>query len=298
MKLAFSLIIKDDAGAQRLMQSVRAAGFAGIEPTFVPEGTLPCSSDPRESALRLRRLADQSGLAVPSMRGGPGFWGTFASDDPAKRRAAVELAEKAFEALRILGGDTLLIVPGQWEPHQTYSAVWNNALDSARRIAESAEKAGMNVALENVENRFLLSPREWMQFLDEVASPRVRMYFDVGNVVYLRLGHPEQWIRQLGRKYVKRVHFKDAGVGGPLTYLLEGAVNWPAVRSALRDIGYEDWIGIELALPNHHLEAMLAGTCRAAESICGLGVSPELLMEMKCSGETPKPLQTSEGDTV
>jgi len=267
MKLAFSLIIKDDGGAQRLVQSARTAGFAGIEPTFVPEGTLPTASDPRASARRLRGFADEAGLVIPSMRGGPGFWGTFASDDPAKRLAAVQLAERAFEALKIMGGDTLLIVPGQWEPHQTYAAVWNNALDTARRIAEAAQNAAINVALENVENRFLLSPREWMQFLDEVASPRVRMYFDVGNVVYLRLGHPEQWIRQLGGKYIKRVHFKDAAVGGPLTYLLEGAVNWPAVRSALREIAYEDWIGIELALPSHYPEAMLAGTCRAAEAI-------------------------------
>ena len=267
MKLSFSLIVKDDAGAQRLVQSIRAAGFQGLEPTFVPEGTLPTAADPRDSATRLRRLTDEAGLAVPSIRGGPGFWATFASDDSSKRAAAVELATKAFEALRILGGDTLLIVPGQWEPHQSYASVWKNALDTARRIADAAETAGINVALENVENRFLLSPREWTQFLDEVASPRVRMYFDVGNVVYLRLGHPEQWIRQLGRKYISRVHFKDAGVGGPLTYLLEGAVNWPSVRAALREIGYDDWIGIELPLPQHHPEAMLAGTYKAAEAI-------------------------------
>jgi hexulose-6-phosphate isomerase len=177
------------------------------------------------------------------------------------------LAGKALEALKIMGGDTLLVVPGQWDAHQTYAGVWNNALDTARRIADLAEAAGMTVALENVENRFLLSPREWMQFLDDVASPRVRMYFDVGNVVYLRLGHPEQWISQLGRKYIARIHFKDAGIGGPLTYLLEGAVDWPAVRIAMREIGYDDWVGLELPLPRHHAGAMLAGQCRAAAQI-------------------------------
>src|SRR5438874_8597947 len=236
MKLAFSLIIPDDAGAQRLVESVRAAGFTGIEPTFVPEGTLPCASDPRESAARLRRFADQSGLEIPSMRGGPAFWATFASDDPQKRHAAVELAKKAMQALRILGGQTLLVVPGQWEPHQNYSDVWTNALESARRIGELADGAKLTVGLENVENRFLLSPREWKQFLDEVANPRVRMYFDVGNVLYLRLGHPEKWIAQLGSRYITRVHFKDAAAGGPVKYLLEGEVNWPAVTAALRHI--------------------------------------------------------------
>ncbi len=267
MKLAFSMVLKDDDSCEELLQQVRAAGFDGVEPTFGIEATLPSASNPNASAMRVRRFADQIGLAIPSMRGGPGFWATFASGDASKRRAAVDLAAKAFEALRILGGNTLLIVPGQWEAHQTYANVWNNAIDSARRIAELAERAGITVGLENVENRFLLSPREWIQFLDEVASPRVRMYFDVGNVVYLRLGHPEQWLRELGSKYITRIHFKDAGVGGPLTYLLEGAVNWPAVRSAMREIGYDDWIGIELNLPAHHPEAMLAATHRSAEAI-------------------------------
>jgi hexulose-6-phosphate isomerase len=177
------------------------------------------------------------------------------------------LAGKAIEALKILGGDVLLIVPGQWEAHQTYASVWNNALETSKRVAELAERAGVRVALENVENRFLFSPREWMQFLDEVGSPRVRMYFDVGNVVYMRLGYPEQWIRQLGSKYIARIHFKDAAIGGPVQYLLEGAVNWPAVRQVMREISYDDWVGVELTLPANHRQAMLAWTCRAAEAI-------------------------------
>jgi hexulose-6-phosphate isomerase len=120
-----------------------------------------------------------------------------------------------------------------------------------------------------VENRFLFSPREWMQFLDEVGSARVKMYFDVGNVVYLRAGQPEQWIAELGRKYIARVHFKDAILGGPITYLLEGSVNWSAVRAALDQIGYDDWVGVELTPAVHYPAAMLAGTYQAARQILG-----------------------------
>jgi L-ribulose-5-phosphate 3-epimerase len=267
MRLAFSLIIKDDDAAQRLLENIVAAGFAGVEPTFVPEGTLPTASDPRRSAEKLAAMAQKAGLKIPSMRGGPGFWATFASADAAKRQAAVELAQKAMEALQIMGGDTLLIVPGQWDAHETYNTVWNSALQSAKRIAEAAEKTGITVGLENVENRFLLSPREWMQFLDAVGSAKVRMYFDVGNVVYLGLGHPQQWIRELGKKYITRIHFKGAMNRGALTGLLEGEVNWPAVRGAMREIGYDDWVGIELPLPAHHAGAMLEGTHRAAQEI-------------------------------
>jgi len=266
MNLAFSLILKDTSEAAQTLHDIRAAGFQGFEPTFGLEATLPAAADPRASAEKLARLAQQAKLTIPSMRGGPGFWPTFASSDPAGRRAAVDLAAKATEALQILGGDTLLIVPGQWDPDQTYSQVWNSALDTARRLADLAERMQLNIALENVENRFLLSPREWMQFLDAVGSDRVRMYFDVGNIIYTRLGHPEQWLRELGKKYIRRIHFKDA-TPGQVAYLLEGQVNWPAVRAAIEEIGYNDWIGIELNLPPHHPDAMLSATYLAAEAI-------------------------------
>src|SRR6187551_1038912 len=98
MQIAFSLVMKDDSEALPQLAMIRAAGFDGVEPTFGLEATLPTASDPRASAQKLRAMADNVGLKIPSMRGGPGFWPTFASADPKKRDAAVELARKAIEA--------------------------------------------------------------------------------------------------------------------------------------------------------------------------------------------------------
>ena len=58
------------------------------------------------------------------------------------------------------------------------------------------------------------------RFLDEINSPFVGAYFDVGNIIYI--GYPDQWIRILGPR-IKRVHIKyykksvgtaDGEVGG------------------------------------------------------------------------------------
>ena len=89
MKLAFSLIIKDDGDASSCLRRIASAGFSGVEPTFGLEGTLPTAADPRRSAEKLAGEAARVGLEIPSMRGGPGFWGTFASADSEKRRRAV-----------------------------------------------------------------------------------------------------------------------------------------------------------------------------------------------------------------
>jgi len=266
VKLAFSLVIEDDDSAPRWLEMICAAGFDGVEPTFRLDGTLPTAADPRGSAEKLASMAQRSGLKIPSMRGGPGFWPTFASSDPQRRAAAVALADKALQAVKIMGGDTLLIVPGQWEADQAYSAVWKNAVESARRIAEVAERTGVKVALENVENRFLLSPREWMEFLDEVNSAWVRMYFDVGNVIYTRLGYPEQWLRELTSKYITRIHFKDAEPG-VVKNLRSGQVHWPNVREAMNAMRYDDWVGVELTPPEDNVQAFLTETCRIAKEI-------------------------------
>lgn len=57
------------------------------------------------------------------------------------------------------------------------------------RLAEYAEKKRVTIGIENVWNKFLLSPMEMRDFIDRIGSRRVAAYFDVGNVV--RDGYPE-----------------------------------------------------------------------------------------------------------
>src|SRR5690606_34875711 len=106
--------------------------------------------------------------------------------------------------------------------------------------------------VENVWNKFLLSPLEMARFVDDLDSPLAGVYFDVGNI--LRTGFPEHWIEILGAR-IKRVHFKDFRLAvdtlGGFVGLLEGDVNWPAVVQALRRIGYDSWVTAEV-LPAYH----------------------------------------------
>jgi hexulose-6-phosphate isomerase len=88
------------------------------------------------------------------------------------------------------------------------------------------------------------------RFVDEIASPWAGVYFDVGNV--LRTGFPEHWIPILGDR-IRRVHFKDFRLAvdnlGGFVGLLQGDVDWPAVRGALVGIGYTGWVTGEVLPP-------------------------------------------------
>ncbi|HTE19127.1 MAG TPA: TIM barrel protein, partial [Armatimonadota bacterium] len=93
---------------------------------------------------------------------------------------------------------------------------------------------------------------EFNQFVDSFKSPWVQAYFDVGNVV--PFAWPEDWIRTLGPR-IKKVHLKDfkggpglfQAIGGSFVNLRDGSVNWPEVRKAFSEIGYNGWVTCELS---------------------------------------------------
>ena len=85
--------------------------------------------------------------------------------------------------------------------------------------------------------------------MDELASPWAKACVNLGNVLFY--AYPQDWIRTLGPR-VATVHLKDFrldGERGRLRWknLGEGDVDWPEVRKALADIGYEGWMTTELA---------------------------------------------------
>lgn len=208
----------------------------------------------------IAKIANDTGLKVFSMRGGPLFWTTFSSDNPEIRKNCIDLARKAMECLQIMGGKTLLVVPGKWEENSLYSEVYNYAKETAERIGEEARKYGITVGLENVENKFLFSPLEWCRFIDSLNNPYIKMYLDIGNIVYLGLGYPEQWVKELGKERIASIHFKDATELKSTTYLFQGNIDWVKVMKAIRDIDYEGWISAELPLYKYHQQLSIKQT--------------------------------------
>jgi L-ribulose-5-phosphate 3-epimerase len=116
----------------------------------------------------------------------------------------------------------------------------------------------------------LLSPLEMANYMDELQSPYIGCYFDVGNV--LQFGYPEQWIRILNQR-IRKVHVKDfnmqVGNINGFVPLLSGDVDWDAVRNALHEIGYSDVITAELSAYKKAPLQMLMDTSSQMDVIIG-----------------------------
>ena len=169
--------------------------------------------------------------------------------------AAVDPAAGAQEYLRLLEQEGarlthILLTHGHYD-HVGAVEELQRKTGAEGRLAPQAAAAKVAIGIENVWNRFLLSPLETARFLDEIGSPWVGMYLDVGNVVYL--GYPEQWVELLA-KHIKKLHMSDyrfdqAGIGA-FVDLFAGDVDFPAVAKAIAAIGYDDYITLEM-LPNY-----------------------------------------------
>lgn len=259
-----------DMPAADAMKLAAKLGFQSFELCVGEDG--PVSLDITEAeATALRRAADRLDLALPTVGTGLGWNYPLTSPDPAVREKGVEVTQRALTIARWLGAHTVLTVPGIVSPDASYDQALENALASVQKMVPVAEQLQVAVGIENVWNKFLLSPVEMRDFIDQCESDCVGAYIDTGNVILY--GYPEQYLRILGRR-VRAVHAKDfrasAGNFDGFVMLMEGDVNWPGVAAALSEIGFDGALTAEYGPYTHSLEVMLRHVRASLEAIIAL----------------------------
>jgi sugar phosphate isomerase/epimerase len=128
-------------------------------------------------------------------------------------------------------------------------------IERLKEIAPKAEKAGVALGVES-----WLSAEEHMAILDKVGSNAIHVYYDIGNSH--KMGYDTyQEIRFLG-KHICEFHAKDYD-----DLYGKGTINFPEVRRAMDDIGYQGWMHIEGVKTPLGVEASIAYDSRYLRSI-------------------------------
>jgi hexulose-6-phosphate isomerase len=216
------------------------AGFAGIEMRTVPE---------EKEAEEIRAASTKTGLRIHSVMNADHWTYPLSSDDPAVVDKSVAGMVTSLGNAKLWGADTVLLVPAVVNPQTSYKDAWARSQKVIRdRILPRAQELKVVVAVEEVWNKFLLSPLEFARYVDEFGSPWIKAYFDVGNIVFY--GYPQDWVRALGPRIAK-VHLKDFQLdraNGRFNWrnLGEGDIDWVEVRRAFADIGYDGWMTTEI----------------------------------------------------
>jgi hexulose-6-phosphate isomerase len=234
-----SMLPKDLSYAERFALA-RASGFEGIEMQTIARP---------EEAAEIREAATKTGLRVHSVMNMDHWRLPISSADPDVVSRSVAGMETSLRNAALWGADTVLLVPAVVDAATPYRQAYERSQRVIReRLLPMARDLKVIIAVEEVWNKFLLSPMEFARYVDEFESPWLKAYFDVGNVVLY--AYPQDWIRTLGSRIVK-IHLKDFNFDRPngrFTWkaIGEGDIDWIEVRRALSDVGYKGYVTTEV----------------------------------------------------
>lgn len=255
------------------------AGFDGIELVFSASGAL--SLDYSDQDLMGLHALSRRYVPVCSVNGGRALLEAPLTDPaPERREAAFRMAQRLIDMTARLEAEVLLTAPGVVVAEVPYDRAYDLGIETIGKLAEYAAGRGVVLAIENVWNKFLMSPLEMRSFVDRVQSQWVGAYFDIANT--LLFGFPQHWIRILGER-IRRVHVKDfrLAVGNIHGFVqpLEGDVDWPAIMQALLETGYQGFLTVEIPAYRHCGTEGVRAASTALDSIIGLGTTLEEVKE-------------------
>jgi len=233
----FEMLPKGMSIADRF-QLARNVGFEQIECPTMPD---------QHEAEEAKKAAEKTGLRIHSVMNMAHWDYPLSSADPAVVAKSVEGMKTSLRNAHLWGAETVLLVPAVVNAQTSYHDAWVRSQEQIRKLIPMAQDLKVIIGVEEVWNKFLLSPIEFARYVDEFKSPWVRAYFDVGTVVIF--GYPQDWIRTLGKRIVK-LHIKDFKFQkrevAEWVPLREGEINWPEVYKALAEIGYTGTATVEL----------------------------------------------------
>ncbi len=215
----------------------RDTGFEQVECMTTP--------DERE-AEEIKKASEAAKVPIHSVMNMAHWKYPLSSADSAVVAESVKGMETSLRNAHFWGAETVLLVPAVVNPETRYQEAWTRSTAEIRKLIPLAKQLKVVIAVENVWNKFLLSPIEFANYVDQFKSPWVRAYFDVGNVVLM--GYPQDWIRTLGKRIAK-VHLKDfkfQKMQASFTDLREGDIAWPEIYKAFAEIGYKGSATVEL----------------------------------------------------
>ena len=200
-------------------------GFDGVEPR---------TRDAIDDGAEMVKASEATGVKVH---------GVVNSSSPA--------IKEAIDAAKVVGASSvLLVVPTNAKG--SYLANYRERQELIRAAVPHAEKHDIKLLIENVWASFLIEPLSMARFVDELQSPNVGVYFDVGNNI--RWGYAGHWIEALGKRigkldikeYSRKLQVAEGLRAGFNVEIGEGSVDWKRVREELAKIDFEGWATAEV----------------------------------------------------
>ncbi|GFR88247.1 xylulose 5-phosphate 3-epimerase [Elysia marginata] len=236
------------------IDNISEMGLDALELTF---GDVLTQKITEAECKDILQYAKQKRVKLETLSSG-NYWNlSLASENEEEKQNAITFTKKYIDVANWLDIHTILVVPGAvdiaWDDTKTvtsYQKVWDISTKSLKELLPYAQKKDVIIGLENVWNKFLLSPMEWKYYLEQFKSKYIGIYLDAGNVVVN--GYPEHWIEILDKHIValqvKNFERKDAAglLKGFTDDLEKGDLDFVRLKESLKRINYRGPITAEM----------------------------------------------------
>jgi fructoselysine 3-epimerase len=256
VRLAFSTNAYTRFPLGNALRGIRAVGFAAAEILADVPHAYPASFSGEQAdqlAGDLRRL----GLSVSNLNVNCtfGYWKdapaeayfepSLISPNPQHRHDRIELIGKAMQIAKTIGAANISITSGKMLGGMSPARAAEQFEKSMATVLEMADRAGINVGIECEPGLFIEYVAELREWIDRLGHPRLGANLDIGHCQVI--GESIPLAIDLLAKRIWNLHVED--IPGRKHYHLipgEGSIDWHGVRDALKSIGYDRYLTVEL----------------------------------------------------
>ena len=256
LKLAFSTNAYLNFPFAEAARRIAALGYTGLElmadvPHAWPAYLLPEQKQAIRDALRASNLEISNVNAFmmhaiddPRQK----YWyPSWIEPDANYRNARINHTRRALTLAKELGAKCITTEPGgPVPPGESWAKNLDLFVEMIKPVAEHAEKEGVLLLVEPEPELLIETADQFLEFIGRIDSPAVGLNFDIGHS-YCVSDDPAPTIRKLA-KYIRHVHLEDIAATRVHQHMVpgEGAIDFAPVLAALREIGYEGWVTVEL----------------------------------------------------
>jgi fructoselysine 3-epimerase len=236
---------------EETIKRIAGIGYDGIEIGAAAPHAYPSHLN-KDRRKAIKRILDDNGIAVSSMLpapgGGPGF--NVASPLEEERMEAVAQYKQVIELCSDLGGPTVMYIAG-WQIYGTSRIqAWEWSRQALTEIAKTAADFGIVLVVEPTptDSNLVESCDDAIEMMEQVGAKNVGLMFDTQHAYY-RNEVPTDYVYRMG-KNLRHIHLSEFGRLPPGA----GRGDFVGLVSALREIGYEGYLTMEIGFNRRDVE--------------------------------------------
>jgi sugar phosphate isomerase/epimerase len=237
---------------------IAGAGYDGVALTVDWHHWDPFAPDADAQATQIDRMLRERGLAMMVETGARYLLDplhkhepTLVSPMPEGRQRRVSFLARCMDLCAQCGGECVSFWAGVPRDGVDADQAWEWLQEGIGRVLEEAQRRGVTVALEPEPGMRAETTRDWQRL--HAAHPDLRLALDLGHPIATGEADPADLVRQhadhLGTVAIEQMQ-RGVHVHLPFGHP-DGDLDVPGVLSALREVGYQRLVTVELSRESH-----------------------------------------------